>query len=37
MEMEKLEMMKPDIAAYNGRRKKVTNAISLKEMTYLAE
>jgi hypothetical protein len=30
-------MMKPNVVAYNERRKKVENAISVKEMTYLAE
>jgi hypothetical protein len=37
LRLQKLEMMKPDIVAYNERRKKVANAISVKEMTYLAE
>jgi hypothetical protein len=37
LRLQKVEMMKPDIVAYNERRKKVANAISVKDMTYLAE
>ena len=37
LRLEKLEKMKPDVKAYNERRKKIANAISVKEMTYLAE
>jgi hypothetical protein len=37
LRLQKLEMMKSDILAYNERKKKVAKAISVKEMTYLAE
>ena len=35
--LQKLEKMKPDIMAYNERKKKIAGAISVKEMSYLAE
>jgi hypothetical protein len=37
LQLQKLEMMKSNIVAYNERKKKVAKAISVKEMTYLAE
>jgi len=37
LRLRKQKMLKPDIMAYNERKKIVAKAIYVKEMTYLAE